>query len=630
MLQRTSMQLRFLFCGILTFTTLNFVLGQQDSVLLESVTISAPKYTQYAAGSKVLIIESADTLQNLNDQLSGLPSVVFKNYGNYQLSSIAMRGTSASHTLLLWNGIPVNSPTLGQGDFSLFPSYLMDDVAVLYGNGSAMVGSGAIGGSVSMDYASPLFDSRIGGSVSLRAASFGHYFGGAKVRYSNENWAGVTKLFRRSIKNDFEYPLKGRNITKKQNNAAVLNYGFEQQLHYKLSEKERVGIVGMYTFNHREIQPAVTNNGGDDTLLNENARFVLDYVRDAKFGTLNIKGAYVLNDQFYNVTSRVKSEQWSGVIDYNNSVSSKTTMRVGTSYNYLVPKVDSYQANASENRTDGYLSVKHHFSPKLIASLNLRQSLYDGELAPFTPSIGQEWRVLKSLTLRNTISRAYRIPTLNDRFWYQGGNPDIIPEESYGVEFGALWQISKKTINIDVDATYYYQNVNNWIIWLPDAVTSYYTAMNIRKVEVNGVEFSSTIKWTSSIGEWQLKPTYSYTKSVNQNGLNASDFDSVDKQLPYVPVHSSFASLNWSKKQWKTLLSANYTGKRYVETTNDEFQALKGFVLCNALIHRVFSFNKQQLIVSGEVNNIFNTYYEQLKNHAMPGRNYAINISINI
>jgi len=45
-------------------------------------------------------------------------------------------GASASHTMVTWNGININSPMLGQLDFSLIPASFLDEVEVFYCSGS--------------------------------------------------------------------------------------------------------------------------------------------------------------------------------------------------------------------------------------------------------------------------------------------------------------------------------------------------------------------------------------------------------------------------------------------------------------------------------------------------------------
>ena len=64
---------------------------------------------------------------SMADILAYNSSLFVKNYGRATLSTVSFRGTSSSHTQVLWNGIAINSPMLGMTDFSQIPSYLIDE-----------------------------------------------------------------------------------------------------------------------------------------------------------------------------------------------------------------------------------------------------------------------------------------------------------------------------------------------------------------------------------------------------------------------------------------------------------------------------------------------------------------------
>ena len=55
--------------------------------------------------------------------------------------------------------------------------------------------------------------------------------------------------------------------------------------------------------------------------------------------------------------------------------------------------------------------------------------------------LGTEVYVLRNeknkLTIRAQVARGYRVPTLNDRYWIPGGNPDVVPEDAIHFEGGA-------------------------------------------------------------------------------------------------------------------------------------------------------------------------------------------------
>ena len=73
-----------------------------------------------------------------------------KQYGRATLSTVSFRGTGPSHTQVTWNGMRINSPMLGMTDFSMIPSYFIDDAALLYGTSSVNETGGALGGVVKL------------------------------------------------------------------------------------------------------------------------------------------------------------------------------------------------------------------------------------------------------------------------------------------------------------------------------------------------------------------------------------------------------------------------------------------------------------------------------------------------
>ncbi len=77
-------------------------------------------------------------------------SIFIKNYGS-GLSSLSLRGTSASHTQIFWNEIPLQSPMLGQLDLSILPSFFLDELTLNLGNESLKNGAGGFGGALRLD-----------------------------------------------------------------------------------------------------------------------------------------------------------------------------------------------------------------------------------------------------------------------------------------------------------------------------------------------------------------------------------------------------------------------------------------------------------------------------------------------
>ena len=87
---------------------------------------------------------------SMADILTFNSSIFVKSYGRATLSTVSFRGTSASHTQVTWNGMRINNPMLGMTDFSMIPSYFIDDASLLHGTSSVNMAGGGLGGLVKL------------------------------------------------------------------------------------------------------------------------------------------------------------------------------------------------------------------------------------------------------------------------------------------------------------------------------------------------------------------------------------------------------------------------------------------------------------------------------------------------
>ena len=121
---------------------------------LMEVTITETKQQILQASKKTttldsLILERYNT-SSLADLLSNQSAIHIKSYGNGNIATTSIRAGNASQTAVLWNGLNIQNPMLGQTDLSLVPTLLFQNIALEYGGGSALNGSGAMGGSIQL------------------------------------------------------------------------------------------------------------------------------------------------------------------------------------------------------------------------------------------------------------------------------------------------------------------------------------------------------------------------------------------------------------------------------------------------------------------------------------------------
>ena len=123
--------------------------AQEDTlkqVVVTTTIIPAPAY-------KVIKVENIEShaTDNLAYLLSKQTPIYIKSSGPGGLSTISIRGAGASHTQLYWNGISINSPTLGQLDLATLPVAFIDHAEIHLGASSVVDGSGGLGGAIQLN-----------------------------------------------------------------------------------------------------------------------------------------------------------------------------------------------------------------------------------------------------------------------------------------------------------------------------------------------------------------------------------------------------------------------------------------------------------------------------------------------
>lgn len=606
--------------------------AQSDTTVLAPVEIYGIRIAPYATGTKVNVLSLNNTIQTLANSLANETSLYFKNYGNEQLSTISFRGTTASQTAVLWNGINVNSPTLGQTDFSIVPMFLFDEVLVQYGAGSALVGTDAIGGSVSLRNNTPEFEKKFDALLHQQVGSFGRLASGIKLRGGNNKWNFATSLYGSKLKNNFLFNSPAVGYVKRQENAAVNSEGLRQQVSYKINDFQQLSLEGIYAHNFRHNQPTVTNSGANETIDNKQIRLAMHYDLVSRLGVVRATIAHIRDEQEYtdDESSLISTNQWSALLNVDKQVSKKISLRWGGNATRYQATGDNYPSDLEESRYDVFNSLRYSLTSSFLLSLNLRQTFYDARYAPFAPSLGTEVKVYETLTskliFRGQVARAFRIPTLNDRYWLPVGNPNLKAEDARQWETGLTWNRQVERTQLKAELGYYETYTANMIVWLPNDEGAW-APLNLQEVNINGIEsnLTATIKTGKSLVSTKL--SYSFTKSINEKGIDAL---TVGKQLPYVPLHSGRVVLGAVLSGWSAALLGNYTSMRFISLENSERQALPSYFLMDAELSKKWYWNKVFLTTSVQAGNLLNLYYENFAKHAMPGRNFSMSLSIQL
>ncbi len=622
---RYSLFLLFLLSGPLLAIDL-----ENDTIRLQEVTIRGSYYEKFSPGSVVKRSDSVDMVMfqayNLNDIIGYKNSIFFKSYGSGMLSTISFRGTGAGHTSVIWNGVNINQPTIGQTDFSLYPVFAFDDIRVFYGASSSIFGSEAIGGGISLD-SKPDWNRQFSGGIGQYIGSYGNFLTHLKAQVKiGEKVLSSTKLYWHSHKNDFKFEnfTKPGSPVERQQNARIFQYGLMQDVYVTTSKNSQLVVNGWFNYSDRQIQPTMGNEDADDTQKDESLRIIANYAIQSSFGFFEITGGFLRDLMIYNDFSTILTEQYLGQFSYENYIGD-WEFRLGSKWNHIDADVDSYNGSRTENRSDIFGGIVNNSLDGAEFSLNVRQTFVTGYKTPLAPSIGLRYDLLHKgrylLTLTGQGSLNYRVPTLNDRYWVPGGRENILPEKSRNLDAALIYQYTGN-INAEVNLGTYYYWIDDWIMWVPGP--SYWVPENVRKVDSYGFELSGSIGFRIGSMATEISGNYAMPRSIIKASVNENDIG-IGHQLPYTPVHMAGMNVTGTINTWYVNISGNYTGKRYV--TSDNESELPAYALLNVRTGKNLNFGKQQMSVDFRINNVFNTSYEVVKFRAMPGINYMIGIN---
>ncbi|MGV3540939.1 MAG: TonB-dependent receptor domain-containing protein [Rufibacter sp.] len=562
-----------------------------DSVALQEIRVTGHKYTRYAAGARVQTVDSL-LLQRqpgitLADALQQRSPLYFKSYGNGMTATVTFRGTTAGHTAVLWNGFNLALPTLGLSDFALLPPPVNTQVSLQHGPSGALHGSGSIGGAVILD--NPVsFQPRQLVRVQQEWGSFGHSRSAASGTFSDGRLALASSFTRTAADNNFKFQNTASfgKPWEVQQNAAFDQNSFAQEIHYKLTEEQQISLRGWYVKTHRQIQPAMGSANTHAVQDDENLRLMAEWLGQVAQGTTTVRGAWFkdrLDYQDDGTVSLSTVNTYQGQVEHERRLWPKVLLQVGAEGQLFKANVGGYGGKVAEQRFSGYGWLRYDPLPRLQLSLNVRQAWVQGFNPPVTPTLGANFTLWQAeentLTLKGNVSRSYRVPTLNDRFWSPGGNPNLQPENGWGYEGGLQHRFAKGKLSGTSEFTAYRLKVEDWIQWQPSATGGYSEPVNLSQVRGHGTELDS--RWQLSANQdMTLLGGVAYAYTISEQKLPNAQAQLQDRQLFYVPKHKAAVWADIRYQGWWLTADATFTSLRYSDNDNNNW--LPGYALANA------------------------------------------------
>ena len=613
---------------------------------------------------------------SMADVLTFNSSIFVKSYGRATLSTVSFRGTSPSHTQVSWNGIRINNPMLGMTDFSMIPSYFIDDATLLHGTSSVNETGGGLGGSVRLS-TQPANAEGFGMQYIQGIGSFKTSDEFLRLTYGDDHWQSSTRLVYSSSPNEFSY----RNHDKKENiydedmtiigqyypkeknrSGSFKDMHFLQEVYYNTRKGDRFGLNAWYIQSNRELPMLTTDYGNESDFENrqreETFRGVLSWDHLRENWKVSAKGGYVHTQMKYDY----KRDAGNGVMTPMTRSRSKVDTFYGQSEaEYYIGKEWLFTANASvhqhfvESRDkniirqdgnqaivgyskgrvefSGAASAKWQPNERIGMSVVMREEMYGKSWTPLIPAFFIDGIVSErgNIMLKASTSRNFRFPTLNDLYFLPGGNPNLKRESGWTYDIGMSFAVGKEDVySLTGSVNWFDSHIKDWILWLP-TTKGFFSPRNIKNVHAYGIECKSN--FSVLLGKecrLALNGTFSWTPSINEGEPMTAADQSIGKQLPYVPEWSSNISGRLYWKKWSLLYKWCYYSKRHTMSSNDISLTgkLPEYYMSNLTLERGISLKGVELSLKGAVNNLFNEEYLSVLSRPMPRINFEFFIGI--
>ncbi len=548
------------------------------------------------------------------------------------IASLRLGGMSSNYVTVELNGAVLNSPTLGMADLSLIPSFFIQSASLGERNFSGFQRNVGIAATLRLE-SNVATKNEI--SVESTVNSLQNIFYGMAVSRKRDRWKWSIRAFQSRNENRFSY----RDIQQweapmvSQTNNNNMTQGVQSNLVFE--GKKRTHYFNTMAVSRYALLPSVMGGVGNwnanqhDDLFQ--STFYCEGKRKSVFSFMQFQSkqgvSLTLSNQEYSsyvASSQIQTSLVNAFVNGSlqmrraliqvNPTASFTNLQYADWSQQVQWNGGSLWASYIQDLAKGKLRMVSWVKPEWRSD---RKPIISGEVGMELPY--KMKNVSSQLSVSGSVKS--RMPSANDLYWIQGGNPELLSEKAKWIQFkwdNEMFIRNEMSIQFQMNAKA--GSVSNWIQWLP-MPEDIWMASNFKSVEMKQME--GVVSWKSKLhGGWlNLTSRTEWTSTTAKNIGSPGVFDMV-----YTPRLRSSASAQYTHKSWSLLFSDTFVSQRYTDEGNTRFYALPSFNLLNASVNKEWQFNKNKLSLQFEVQNITNTQYQWLRGYALPGRVYSIGI----
>ena len=598
--------------GLLILILQNTVYADDKlSVVTENVVVTATRIPQQASQSlqPVTVITADDIAQSGQQTLvevlqarAGLE--ITSNGGFGQPSGVFMRGANSNQTLILIDGLRVDSVTTGATALENIPLNQIERIEVVPGPLSSLYGSEAMGGVIQIFTKGAKYAPGINASVGYGSFDTRSVSGGINTRI-NDTDLNVNAGY---------FITDGFDATKATIDAPGTPPAFlihNPDLDGYHNSNYSLKIAQHFTAEH-EIGATAFQSYGNTRF--DSGPFTDDINRQtlSAFSLYSNNQVTTLWHSFLRVGLGRDNQQISGAFPgYFRTTQPQFTwqndFKLGGGsliggFEYLNQQLASdtpYTGTHRDVRSvfGGYVG---EFGPNSV-QLNARNDDNSQFGNQTTGSIGYGYRLNPYLRFKASGGTAFKAPTFNDLYFPGFSNPNLQPEHSRSYETGIDVELGRQHLSL----LYFDNRITDLIVLVFNPTTFTFTPENVNEARINGGEIS----YQGSYAGFSTSAHFTVQEPVNLTTGNL---------LPRRAKHFGSASVNKNLGPFQLAAELVASGARYDSPNQDPATRMHGYAIynltANYAIARGWSLNLRW-------NNIFNRSYELVQNYNTPGSN---------
>lgn len=620
-----------------------------DSVIqLQEVQVSAYAPRRLATVQELSGPElQAMSTTSIADALKYFAGVQIKDYGGLGgLKTINVRSLGAQHVGVYIDGIRITNAQNGTVDLGKYSLSTLETVSLYNANKLDACQSAseyASGATVYLRTRKPTSDSL---SLTARWASFHTYMGRVNAQMCRRGWSAFIDAEYVNSKGDYPFRYKSEyedTVGRRKNSdieygrveAAVFKKGFSSHFYYYQSERgcpggivrrlsDKYNNVGREWDRDLFVQASWQKSFGEKFQFKANTKYANEYLRyctdyPENQNTARVDNHYRQNDAFASVAGAYFPFEW---LSFNVGYD----MRMS----WLDADLRMFHPVRREDQKAVVAGQISWRSVRLAASM-LYQHYKDhtrlkvgaaDPLSRFTPSISAAY-TFRDLTLKMWYKKIFRAPTLNDLYYTQAGNRNLKPEYTRQFDVGVEYTWTSPGWFASVQADFYINHIDDRIVCLPIKGTYTWSMMNYGETYCRGLNMTASGRYMS--GPWNFSLLTSLTWQRDLNRTDPGNENTYNKPICYSPTLSFGITAIAAWRNYSLTVSELHVGERMWSYADPE-DVLSPYNNVDLKLSAAL----RRLLVSLEVNDLFDVQYEHIPRYPMPGRNLRLTLSVTI